>query len=77
MAAINEDFEGAVSTPFYASKINPFKLSSEGLDDYTSVFFCQTSIMMVAAWAAVELGLIGFATASVLRCKKKNEKSKQ
>lgn len=70
VAAINEDFEGAVNTPFYASKINAFRLSSEALDGYTTVYLCQRSIMMAIAWVAIELALIGLAIASVIRCKK-------
>ena len=70
VAAINEDFEGAVNVPFYASKINAFKFSPEGLDGYTSVYICQDSIMMTMVWGAIELVLIGIAIASVIRCKK-------
>ena len=75
VAAINADFEGAVNTPFYASKINAFRLSSEGLDDYKSVYICQPSIMMLVAWCAMELALIGFAIASVIRGKKERCKA--
>ena len=70
VAAINADFEGAVNSPFYASKINAFQLSSEGLDGYQSVYLCQISIMMVVFWGIIELVLIGIAIASVVRCKK-------
>ena len=71
VAAINADFEGAVNAPFYASKINPFKLSSEGPDGFTSVYICQSAVMMAVVWCAIELALIGFAIASVIRGKKK------
>ena len=71
VAAINEDFEGAVNTPFYASKINPFRLSSEGPDGYRSVYFCQDAIMLVIPFVVVELALIGFAVAFAIRSKKK------
>ena len=70
VAAINADFEGAVNMPFYASKIDPFRLSSEGPDGYKSVYFCQNSIVMAALLAAVELVLIGFAVVPVIRRKK-------
>ena len=77
VAAIDADFEGALNTPFYASKINPFKLSSEGPDGYKSIYLCQSSIMMVVVWGAIELVLIGFAVATVSRGKKENAKHKQ
>ena len=71
VAAIDADFEGAVNTPFYASKINAFRLSSEGPDGYKSVYICQLPTMMLVVWGAIELALIGFAIASVIRGKKK------
>ena len=70
VAAIDADFEGAVNTPFYASEINPFRLSSEGPDGYISVYICQSPVMMAVAWGVVELALIGLAIASVIRGKK-------
>ena len=73
VAAINDDFEGAVNAPFYASKVNAFRLSSEGPDGYKSVYFCQASVMMLVAWAAIELVLFGFAIASMIRCKKEKQ----
>ena len=77
VAAIDADFEGAVSAPFYASKINAFRLSSEGPDGYQSVYICQDSVMMMVAWGVIEVVLIGFAVATVIRDKKKNVKHKQ
>ena len=70
VAAIDGDFEGAVNTPFYASKINAFRNASEGLDDYKTVYLCQSAIMMAVVWGAIELVLIGFAIRSVSRGKK-------
>ena len=70
VAAINEDFEGAVNTPFYASEINAFRLSSEGLDGYKSVYLCQTSLVMALVWGATELVLLGIVLSSANRCKK-------
>ena len=77
VAAINADFEGAVSAPFYASKINAFRLSSEGPDGYKSVYICQLPVMMLVVWCAIELVLLGFAVATVIRGKKENVKHKQ
>ena len=75
VAAINEDFEGAVNTPFYASKINLFRMSAEGPDGYKSVYLCQTAIMIAVIVSVLELGLIGFMIAAVKRCKKENAKN--
>ena len=70
VAAINEDFEGAVNLPFYASKINVFRLSSEGLDGYKSVYLCQIPIMMAVVWGVVELALVVLACKAAIRYKK-------
>ena len=67
---INANFEEAVSSPFYAAKMNAFKMTDEGLDDYISYYFCQDSIFVAMTWGVGELILIGFAVISVLRCKK-------
>ena len=70
VAAINADFEGAVNAPFYASKINAFRLSSEGPDGYRSVYLCQSAMMMAVAWGVLELVLAGFAVTAANRSKK-------
>ena len=70
VAAIDADFEGAVSAPFYGSKINVFRLSSEGPDGYCSVYCCQSSIMMVVSLVVIELVLISVAVVSVIHGKK-------
>ena len=70
VAAINGDFEGAVNTPFYASKINAFRLASEGLDDYTTVYICQSAVKMAVAWILMELVLMSITIACVIRCKR-------
>ena len=70
VAAIEADFEGAVNSPFYASKINAFRCASEGPDGYRSVYICQISILMVVLWGAMELVLIGFVFAFAARYKK-------
>ena len=75
VAAIDADFEGALNTPFYASKINPFRLSSEGPDGYKTIYLCQSAIMMAVVWCAIELALIGFAIASLIRGKKEKCKA--
>ena len=74
VALINENFEEAVSTPFYADKINIFQLTAEGLDDYTSFYYCRYAINLAVAWGIAQLALIGLAWASIACCKKANHK---
>lgn len=62
--AINADFEGAVNSPFYASKINAFRLSSEGPDGYQSVYICQQATFMAIIGGAVDLVLMALAIVS-------------
>lgn len=70
VAVIDADFEKAVNSPFYASKINVFKLTSEGPDGYKSIYLCQNSMMMAVVCGAIELTLVGFYIASAAHCKK-------
>ena len=74
VALINENFEEAVSTPFYADKINIFQLTAEGLDDYASFYYCRYAINLAVAWGIAQLALIGLAWASIACCKKANHK---
>jgi hypothetical protein len=75
VAAIDEDFEGAVNSPFYASKINAFRCVSEGPDGYRSVYLCQSSLLMALLWGAIELILICFAFSYAVRYKKEKRKA--
>jgi hypothetical protein len=68
--AINADFEEALKTPFYASKINAFRFVSEGPDGYTSVYLCESAIIFAAAFGAVELIMICLSTISLIFYKK-------
>ena len=70
MAEINEDFEGAVNAPFYASAINVFKLTSVGLDGYKSVYLCQRTIFIAATAGFAELVLIALSIVSFVSSKK-------
>lgn len=75
IASIDADFEGAVSTPFYASKINAFRLVSEGPDGYTLVYSCKPAVVFAVAVGIVELILVGFSVVSLslyLKTKKEN-----
>ena len=58
VAAIDNDFEGAVNSPFYASKINAFSIISVGVDGYKSVYNCEPVIMIAIIGAFIELSLV-------------------
>lgn len=71
---INADFEGAVNAPFYASKINAFRLISVGPDGYTMVYSCTPAIVFAIVGGAVELALLGTSIVSLtLHIKAKKE----
>ena len=74
VALIDANFEEAVSTPFYADKINAFQLIAEGLDEYDSFYYCKYTINLAIAWGIAQLVLVGLSWAFVLRCKKANKK---
>ena len=73
VAFINENFEEAVNAPFYASRINPLRLYSDGPDGHRTVYLCLSSIMMLIPLAAIEVLLIGFAFRSANPRKKQYE----
>ena len=70
VAMIDENFEEAISTPFYAAKLNAFQLTAAGLDDYDTFYYCKYSINLAIAWGIAQLALIGLAWASIACCKK-------
>ena len=75
VAYINENFEEALNTPFYADKINAFRLTADGPDGYTVVYACTQAILYVIIGGVIELALVGLACAKLSACKKaKQEK---
>ena len=70
VAYIDENFEEAVDTPFYASKINAFKIVNVAPDGYTSVYTCKGAVVLSAVFGAVELGLVALTCISWILCKK-------
>ena len=74
--AIEENFEAALATPFYAMRINAFTLTSVGPDGYSTVYTCYPAIMLAAVLGGVTLIFIAFgAVSAVLYKKNKNVKS--
>ncbi len=65
VANINENFEEAVASPFYAAKINAFRqVATEGLDSYVTTYTCTGAVIFAAVGGVVELVLIGLTCAS-------------
>lgn len=70
VAAIDADFETAVNTPFYAAKVNAFKVVSTGPDGYVSLYTCAPALAFAAVCGIVELAMLGLACASLILGKK-------
>ena len=66
VANINRDFEEAVNTPFYASKINAFRLATTGPDGYTLVYTCTPAIVFAVVGGVVEMALLGVSITALL-----------
>ena len=70
IASINENFDEAIKKPFYADKINSFKLVASEGDDFTTVYTCEPAIVFAAVGGVVELILIGLTCVSFVLYKK-------
>ena len=73
VAAIEDNFEEAVQAPFYADRINAFRLVAEEGDGYSAVYTCTSAIVLAAVGGAVELVLIGLAAASFVLYRKNKD----
>ena len=71
---IEENFEEAVNSPFYATKTNAFKQVVEGPDGYTTFYTCQFAIVLAVVLGVVELMLIGLTVLSWILWKKSGRK---
>ncbi len=58
VAYINENFDDAVASPFYATRINAFKQVAEGLDEYVTTYTCTGAITFAVVGGIVNLALI-------------------
>ena len=75
VANINADFEGAVNSPFYASKINAFRMVFVGPDGYTLTYKCNSAIVFAIIGGVVLVTLLGFsitALAFFIKAQKEN-----
>ena len=71
IASINEKFDEAIKTPFYADEINAFKLVVTEGDGYATIYTCTPAIVFSIVGGVIELALIALTFAAVLLCKKK------
>lgn len=71
IASINENFDKAIETLFYADEINSFKLIATEGDGFVTVYTCKPAIVFAIVGGVVELVIVGFALASVILGKKK------
>ena len=70
---INSNFEEAVNSPFYASKINAFRLASEGPDGFKVNYDCAGAVVFAVVAGVIELMLIGLTCTSAVLYKKSKD----
>ena len=63
---IDENFEEAVASPFYAAKINAFRQVAEGLDSYVTTYTCTGAIIFAAVGGVVAVALLALTVFSVV-----------
>lgn len=67
---INNNFDEAVSTPFYAMKSNAFKQVAVGLDDDVTTYTCTGAIIFAIAGGVFALALTALTVSSFILSKK-------
>ena len=70
VAYINENFDEAVATPFYATKINAFKQYAAGLDKDVTTYTCTAAIIFAIAGGVFALALAALTVSSFVLSKK-------
>ena len=74
VADINKNFDEAVATPFYASKINAFKQVAVGLDEDVTTYTCMGAIVFSIVGGIDRLLLIALTAYSFVLSKKAKNK---
>lgn len=73
VAYINENFDEAITAPFYADKINSFQLVVSENDGFEMVYTCMPAIIFAIVGGVIELVLIALtAITFILRKKAKS-----
>lgn len=70
---INDNFDEAIKTPFYADKINAFKLVATESDGYSTVYTCKPAIVFAIVVGIVELALVSLTALSFVLRKKNDD----
>ena len=76
VAYINENFEEASATPFYACEINAFKQGAVGTDAAVTTYTCVGSIIFAVIGGIDRLLLIALTAYSFVLSKKAKNKNK-
>ena len=71
IASINENFDEAIKTPFYADEINAFKLVVTEGDGYATIYTCTPAIVFAIIGGVGAAALIGATCVSLILFKKK------
>ena len=74
IAAIQENFEEAVRTPFYADKINAFRMVAEEDDGYATTYNCTPKMILVVAGGFVGCMVIAFVCVAQVHNRKAKRK---
>ena len=64
VAYINENFDEALASPFYAVKTNAFKQVAAGMDEDATTYTCTSAIVFAVAGGVVVLALIALTGSS-------------
>ena len=70
VAEIDQNFEEAVASPFYAVKTNVFRYVAQGPDGYTNVYTCVGAIVFAVAGGVAAVALAVLTVFSFLLSKK-------
>ena len=74
VAYINENFDEALASPFYAVKTNAFKQVAVGMDEDATTYTCAGAIVFAVAGGIVRLLLIALTAYSFVLSKKAKNK---
>ena len=75
VAYINDNFEESINRPFYADKINAFKMVAEESDGYSSDYVCDGAIAFAIAYGIVELILVALTALTFILWKKSKDEA--
>ena len=74
VAQINENFDEALATPFYAVKTNAFKQVAVGMEEDATTYTCMGAIIFAIVGGIDRLLLIALTVSSFVLSKKAKNK---